>query len=418
MLTAVLTAVILIISGTSKSTAAVPPQQTNLLTNPGFEEYGGNSVANGWTSWYRSGSKQTDCANAYWVEPGWGGASDIKNSGTYAQYVGNSWDTWMGGVYQTVNVTPGSTYQFSFKAYGYAGDGSAASDHGVNLQIRAAVDLSGGNNWGGATAGAIGSPHETWQEFSVQFTATGNKVTLFTIADTAVNGVNQCRAKLNTYYDDAQLIEVAPPATNTPLPQPTSPPAPVATNTPVPPTATATPAIPPTETAVPTPEPSPTPEGGSLCLNAFADSNGNGVHDADEGYMAGITFSVANADGIVGQAVSAGTDQAICFDGLNAGEYQATQLLPARLDMTTAAQAMVTVDAGGTVGIEFGSRVHVEESIATAVADTQPPATAIPAADSTDSDTGKLPIAAYIGLTIIGLLIIGLIALIVKTLKK
>ncbi len=416
ILMAVLTAVTLIISSTPQNgVAAAPPQQTNLLLNSGFEDYGGGSVAVNWTSWFRNTEKQADCANAYWAQPGWGGATDFKNSGTYSQFIGNSWDTWMGGVYQDVSVTPGSTYKFSFKAYGYAGaGGDESSDPGVNLQVRAAVDTSGTANWGNATAGASGSPHQVWQEFSVEFTATGDKVTVFTIADTAVNGVNQCRAKLNTFYDDAQLIEVGSPPTNTPPP----PAQPAATNTPVPPTATAVPDVPdvpPTETAVSTPEPSATPTGGSVCLNAFADTNGNGVHDADEGYMAGVTFSVANAERVVGQGVSAGAEQPVCFDGLNAGEYQATQILPPRLEMTTAAQAMITVNDGGVVGIEFGSRVRTEQEIATVVTEIQK--TAVSPVDNGDNDSNT-PITAYLGLAAIGIVILALIGIIIKTLKK
>jgi len=414
-----LTAVILIISTVPQNTATVvaaaPPQQTNLLTNGGFEDFGGGQVAVGWTSWFRNTEKQSDCSVAYWVQPGWGGATDFKNSGTYSQFLGNSWDTWMGGVYQTVSVTPGSTYRFSFKAYGYAGAGGGeASDNGVNLQVRAAVDLTGGSNWGGATAGNVGSPHQVWQDFSVEFTATGDKVTVFTVADTAVSGVNQCRAQLNTYYDDASLVEVGPPPTATSAPLPTSPPQPAATNTPVPPTATATSEVPPTSTAVPTAEPTAIPEGGSVCLNAFADTNGNGVHDAGEGYMAGVTFEVANTERIVGNGVSAGTDTPVCFDGLEAGDYQASQILPSRLEATTASQAMVNVTAGNIVGVEFGSKIRSDEAAATAVPDdgeTEAPT------DGED-DGSSTPIAAYVGLAAIGLVILALIGLVIKTLKK
>lgn len=411
-----LTAVMLTISTTpQKNVTAAPAQQTNLLANGGFENFGGGQVAVGWTSWFRNSEKQGDCSVAYWVQPGWGGATDFKNSGTYSQYVGNSWDTWMAGVYQTVNVTPGSTYRFSFKAYGYAGAGnSEPSDNGVNLQVRAAVDLTGGSNWGGATAGNVGSPHGVWQDFAVEFTATGDKVTVFTVADTAVSGVNQCRAQLNTYYDDATLIEVGPPPTATSAPLPTLPPQPVATNTPVPPTATATSEVPPTETPVPTPEPTAVPEGGSICLNAFADSNGNGIHDADEGYMAGVTFEVANTERIVGNGVSAGTDIPVCFAGLEAGEYQASQILPARLEMTTAGQAMVNVTAEQIVGVEFGSRIRTDDIVPTAVSD----ATAIAPDNGENSDGSSTPIAAYIGLAAIGLVILGLLGLVIKTLKK
>ena len=414
-----LTAVILIISTVPQNTATVvaaaPPQQTNLLANGGFEDMGGGQVAVGWTSWFRDSGKQADCSVAYWVQPGWGGATDIKNSGTYSQFLGNSWDTWMGGVYQTVNVTPGSTYKFSFKAYGYAGAGGGEpSDHGVNLQVRAAVDLTGGGNWSGATGGTTGSPHGVWQDFSVEFTATGDKVTVFTMADTAVNGVNQCRAQLNTYYDDATLVEVGPPATATSPPPPPPPAQPVATNTPVPPAATATSDVPPTSTAIPTAEPTAVPEGGSICLNAFADTNGNGVHDADEGYMAGVTFEVANTERIVGNGVSAGNDTPVCFAGLDAGEYQASQILPARLEMTTAGQAMVNVTAGEVVGVEFGSKIRADEAIATAVPDAG--ATAVP---PTDGDNGSsIPLAAYIGLAAIAVVILALIGLVIKTLKK
>jgi hypothetical protein len=170
-----------------------------------------------------------------------------------------------------------------------------------------------------------------------------------------VEGVNQCYKFLDTYYDAAQLVEVGPPPTNTP------PPPPPATATPVPPTATPTPAETATPTVTPTHTATPTPAGGRICVNAFADENGNGVRDEDEGYMAGVTFTVASAETSIGQAVSAGDAEPHCFTAVPPGEYQVVQITPARLEMTTADAATINVDAGQTVGLEFGSRLRPAE---------------------------------------------------------
>ncbi|MCZ7673214.1 MAG: hypothetical protein M5U34_41920 [Chloroflexi bacterium] len=173
----------------------------------------------------------------------------------------------------------------------------AASEGGLQMNVRAGIDPSGNGGiwydndivWSGSA-----SPHDTWQQISVETTATNSTITVYTSANWAVKGVNQCRAHLDVWFDTAELIEVGPPPTNTPPPLPTLPPPPPVTNTPVPPTETATPAETATFTPVPTDTPSPTPAGGTICANAFNDVNGNGLQDADEGFMAGVTFTVAN----------------------------------------------------------------------------------------------------------------------------
>ncbi|MFQ5434845.1 MAG: hypothetical protein ACE5FD_08210, partial [Anaerolineae bacterium] len=262
---------------------AVDAQGANLLTNPGFEQpYQSDGAANGWVRWDQVSDPSTydDCANGYHKSPKWGAAADFVYDGSYSQAVWNNWDTWSGGVWQNVSVTPGATYEFSFFARGFAGSPGQPSDNSLNMGIRAGIDPNGSGLWldSDVVWGGSGSPHDTWQQFTVRATATGNTVTVFTWADWGVPGVGQCREFLNTYYDKAQLVEVAPavPPTNTPAPPP---PAPVATRTPLPPTATPTPAATATNTPVPSPTPSPTPTGATICVNAFADENGNGVHD-------------------------------------------------------------------------------------------------------------------------------------------
>ena len=400
---------------------AAPQQQTNLLTNAGFEgSYSGIGEANGWGRWFRAGSK-AECEAGYHVEPRWGKATDFVYEGSSSQYVGNNWDTFAAGVYQTVTVTPGTTYRFSFWSRVHGGNEAAPapSDFGLNTQTRAGVDLSGSGNWTNASVqGAAGSPHDTWQQFSVEFTATGDKATVFAMTDWGISGTNQCRQFMSNYFDAAELVEVGPPPTNTPVPQPTSPPPPPATNTPVPPTNTPTPEIPPTNTPEPTPTASPTPTGGTICVNAFADANGNGINDADEGYMAGVTFIIASGDQVVGQAVSTGMPDPICFDNLPPGEYQVAQDVPSRLEMTTAGTATIVVEEGKTFGIEFGSRVRSDDPVATEIAQVQATATSGAGGSATPEEDGGGNALAYVGLGVIGLAIIGLIGLVVFVLRK
>ena len=125
--------------------------------------------------------------------------------------------------------------------------------------------------------------------------------------------------------------------------------------------------MPPTETPLPTATPTETPiPGGTICVNAFADNNANGQHDADEGAMAGVTFTVASADNqLVGQGVSSGPDP-VCFEGLPPGTYQIAQQVPPALEMTTAANVSIQVSEGQTVLIEFGSRIRAEATATTA----------------------------------------------------
>lgn len=362
--------------GDATVAAAAPPQQSNLLSNPSLEEPYDNGAASGWGRWHQESADPGACSGPYAFLPKWARETNgtLVRDGFVSQHVGNQFDTWHAGIYQTVQVQPGVTYRFSFWAIGRASNEQfpTPSDAAVNLGVRAGIDPNGSGLWsdGDIAWGGSASPHDpgnqsNWQQVSVEATATGNQITVFIAAD--LRGANNCRAHLDVWFDQAQLTEVGPPPTNTPPPQPTSPPqptlppAPAATNTPVPPTPTATSDAPPTNTPEPMATATDTPEpGATICVNAFADANANGQHEEDEGAMAGVTFTLAHEGEIVGTGVSTGPI-AVCFDDLEPGGYQVAQTVPNTLQMTTGASAEVTLGEGQTLEIKFGSRQRVEE---------------------------------------------------------
>jgi hypothetical protein len=348
--------------------------QTNVVNNPGFEEPYNNGVANAWAPWHEDSNAKKDCnTERYVVQPKWSPEfnPDLILEGARSMHVGNQFDTWRGGVFQTVNVPAGGTYRFSVWAWGRATNDQypAPSDTSVNMRVLVGIDPTGGGLWTSGNivwSGTI-SPHNNWQQISVEVPVSGNKVSVFVEGD--MSGPNQCRAHLDVWFDKAELVSAGPPPTNTPAPVPTSPPAPP------PPPATATP-IPqptavPTATAVPSPTPVPptaTPAGGTICINTFNDPDANGQNDDNAGYMAGIRYVVAQNNVEIADGVSNGTNTPVCIDGLPAGSYQVAQILPGALEMTTAGNINIAIEQGKTIGLEFGSRIKATDSGAVAEA--------------------------------------------------
>lgn len=375
----------------SPTTAAPAQQGANLLQNPGFEQpYDRNEIAHGWGPWHNetgAESKDAECISGYNYKPHWSAevvSSQFIHDGASSQHVGMQYDTWKAGMLQTVSVTPGSRYRFTVYGLGRGSNEPvpAPSDRVLNMQMQIGIDPNGSGVWYDSDIVWSGqaSPHDQWQQFTVEATATGDKMTVVTSSNWGVPGVSQCRRFLDVWYDSAALVEVGPPPTAT---SPPPPPPPPATATPLPPTVTPTPAFTPTNTPVPTDTPTATPEppkGGIICVNAFADDNANGIHDASEGHMAGVTFTVANGQAIVGQAIAPGTESPVCFEELEPGSYQVAQIVPSRLEMTTAANAVLEVIEGKTYGVEFGSRIRPADSSA-------PPTAASAVADNNTAAT-------------------------------
>ena len=406
---------------TGRALAAPPAQAINLLQNAGLEQPFSNGAAQGWQRWFRSSPRTSeDCLTAYHYEPKWNVETNptFVHSGSASQLVGNAWDTWSGGIYQNVPATPGTTYRFTFYGKGRGANSQVPnpSETGLQINMRAGIDPNGSGVWsdGDVVWGGAGSPHDTWLPFSVEATATGNQITVFTSANWAVDGVNQCRGHLDTWYDSAELVAITV-ATATPPPQPTLPPQPATlppapTNSPPPEQPTAT-----QEAPTAAPAATATPAGSSaICVNAFLDTNGNGLNDADEGYVAGVTLTVAQGTAIVGQAVSTGMQDPICFSNLLPGTYQVGQTLPPTLEMTTQANATVNLGEGQTIGLEFGSRVRSAvtaeaqvTSTSEAVAEVTATATT-PATGSGSSTSGTPNWLVYLG---IGAILVGVVLL-------
>ena len=408
----------------ARAQAAPAAQESNLLQNPSFEQPFSGGAAQNWQRWHRS-TPRTDqeCLVAYHFEPRWNveTSSGFVRDGGSSQYVGNNWDTWSGGVYQTVPATPGTVYRFTFYGRGRGSNDAspAPSENGLQINMRAGIDPNGSGLWNDADVvwGAAGSPHDAWQQVSVETTATGNQITVFTAADWAVTGVNQCRQFLDTWVDAAQLVVQTPP-TSTSAPQATqaaatatatAPPAPTGG---VPTEAAAATLVATMATATGTAAPAGT---SAICVNAFLDANGNGLHDPDEGFVAGVTLTVGQGSAVIGQAVSTGTETPICFGDLAAGPYQVGQTLPPTLEMTTQANATVTVGEGQTVGLEFGSRIRT-----TPTAGAEPETEGTPVAGAAtatvpatgNASTGGTPswlVYLGIGAILVGVVLLGVL---------
>lgn len=103
--------------------------------------------------------------------------------------------------------------------------------------------------------------------------------------------------------------------------------------------------------------------------------------------MAGVTFTIARDDEVVGQGVSSGPDP-ICFDELEPGAYQVAQTVPDTLEMTTGANTTLNVTEGQMVRVEFGSKVRTQQAMnpdETVSSDTVPTdSTVVTADDGTD----------------------------------
>ncbi len=519
----------------AKAQAAPSQQGGNILPNPGFEDPftgGSDQFAQNWSPWHKDTGKKDCNAEAYWVRPHWGREANRDANFVYdgftAQSVGNQFDSWNGGVFQTVDVVPGQRYKFSFFAKLRASNEQvpAPSDFGIGI-VRAGIDPNGSGIWSDSDVvwGVGVSPVDSWLQASVEATATGSKMSVYVSAD--FGGANNCRAHLDAWFDNASLVSSAPPPTATRIwptatrwfptstqVWPTRTPAPVNTPLPIQPTnlpaTAAPPAIPITRGPTPTPDvdgfvrmavppggslwavaanagitldeiaslnniatnafvqegqllivgvaetvdpagdsseaetdggqsggssdsgdepaapqslaesptappPLPTatsaPSGGRMCLNAFGDIDGNGKHEASEGFMAGVTFMLLQNNETLAQGISRGTDQAVCFENLAAGSYLVREVLPSSLEPTTSTELMLDLEENRQIGLEFGSRLRSDSASTdgVAIADTTtngssgetviaPTAMANP-----DEDAGNSGLAGYSGVIFLGL---------------
>jgi len=252
------------------------------------------------------------------------------------------------------------------------------------MHTKVGIDPTGGDNPWAATViwGPEINAYDNWTLLQVEATAEADKVTVF-IYSRADWTDGYPRINNDVYIDDASLVTTAPPATPTeppPPPPPTNTPGPSPTPLPPPtprPDGASVHIVQPGDTlfgialqygvpveqieqlnagslgannmiwvgqelvisipsgdAAPAPETeataeaNPAPEanaseGGSVCILAYHDRNGDTFRQADtEELLPNAVFSLADASGLLGQYTSDGVSEPYCFQGLSTGTYR------------------------------------------------------------------------------------------------
>jgi hypothetical protein len=366
---------------------AAPPAQQNLLSNPNlegsynqFSYFQTAKVADNWLPWWKAQASGDDA----WENrmPWFQGAAPYTNrihSGSNAQQLYTQNGTHVAGIYQRVGgIQKGSRIRFTIWGQAWAGQGDNAnkSESGGPMHMRVGIDPTGGTDpfsgnivWSGEQ-----NPLDAWQQFSIEATAAGDKVTVY------VWSAPQWPTKHNdVYWDDASLTVVAAPvptATNTPratrtptrVPATMTPaPTPTETLTPtVAPTPTNTPTSTPVNTATPTMTPTPTltptPVTGSICVLAYDDRNGNRSRDAGEALLPYAVFTVADAQHTVGTYSTTGLNEPFCFASLQPAIYSVSEMNPPGYESSTNDSWGIALSGGATFNLEFGDRATMTSS--------------------------------------------------------
>lgn len=220
-------------------------QGENLLSNPSFEGQYSSYVPespgeqadcpvgvcttaqtpSGWKPWWVK-ERPTDVNPEFKPAERNVGGNRVRSGDRAAQYF-SFWSTHKAGLRQTVTVPANSVVQFTIWGHAWLSesDDSLASEGGSpNMQI--GIDPTGGSNpfspnivWSG-----FKQAFDTYQPFSVQTQAQGDKVTVFTFSAPSVNPNSPDYGFKHTdvYWDDAALVVVGAGA-----PPPPPPPDPV-----------------------------------------------------------------------------------------------------------------------------------------------------------------------------------------------
>ena len=187
--------------------------QNDLLANPSFEDSYTGGVAEDWSAWHYDSMAKKDCsAEVYYTQPVWSAELASRSlilDGVRSQHVGNQWDTWRGGVSQSVDgVTVGETYRFKASMIGRVSNNQwpAASDPDGFINGRVGIDPSGGSDFAAASVawGDAIIPRDSWQTATVQTVATSTSITVFVEAD--FGAIDNCYPHLDMWFDSASLV--------------------------------------------------------------------------------------------------------------------------------------------------------------------------------------------------------------------
>ena len=105
-----------------------------------------------------------------------------------------------------------------------------------------------------------------------------------------------------------------------------------------------------------------TAEVGSVCVNSYNDTNGNGVHEPGEPKLAGVTFAVNDGSETVDTHTTVAEGDFHCFDGLPVGTY-VVSWTGEDLTPTTEQQWTTQVTAGSIQTREFGAQPADEAAL-------------------------------------------------------
>lgn len=156
------------------------------------------------------------------------------------------------------------------------------------------------------------------------------------------------------------------------------------------PPATPTTAVTPLPTATRRPPTTPTPTATrpstAVCLSAFEDTNGNGLHDADETLRAAVAFTIYSNEAVAANYVTDGLSEPRCIE-LAPGNYQITRSIAAGETLTSDGDYAVHLTAGARLYLTFGGMLAgptaVETPLPSATLFASPTAVGPTAANST-----------------------------------
>lgn len=177
--------------------------QSNLLQDPGFENNYSGRMGRGdfnfpaaWDGWWTDAPHSESWMN---VAPnGYPHPGGFKRSGSYSQSISKGSGTFTAAAFQQVNdIAPGAKLRASAFVY-------IENNNGANSQVRIGIGSNVGTNvYGDITWSDWTKSLRSWQEITVDHTATGGSVTVFIFAtQTWPNDPNA------VYLDDASLIVI------------------------------------------------------------------------------------------------------------------------------------------------------------------------------------------------------------------
>lgn len=392
--------------------AASVQQDANLLTNPSFEggtydqvADGVTHVPNGWVAWWSTAGGLYKPAYEIEQHP-----PHVRDGSSAARYY-TAYTNHDAGLYQQVNVTAGTTYRFV--AWGFiwsTNDPVVDTPSTADSNLRIGIDPKGGTDpfassvvWSGAV-----SARDTYQKFTVEAKAEASKITVFLRNttlwpmarndafwdDTALRAVSGSGSGAQATNPPPQSVRATPDANGrivhtvgvgdtlsyiawlygvpmdqirrlnnlqgdivvlgtklviqegyTPTPAPTVEPTISST-----PEATEIAELPPEEGGAEQPAAGGV---GSICVMGYVDVNGNGIREADEGRLAGVTFMVNNGTEMVGTYTTDGVSEPYCFSNLPTGTY-IISWTGENLTATNNQTWSVELTAGSILTREFG----------------------------------------------------------------